>query len=95
MGDASRPPGGHHAGTLTALALMGLTAHPDCGCVGSPPLDDPRDDVIDALFPTAHDWQWQGDTLTVLHTEPGHAVRDVWYRRGEVLFLETRIAIER
>jgi hypothetical protein len=92
------PPGGHHAGTLNAFVLMGLGAAPLAAAFrdaerGLRAFGEARADVVDALFPTAHDWQWRGDTLDVLHSEPGHAVRDVWYRRGAVLYLESRVAV--
>jgi hypothetical protein len=92
------PPGGHHAGTLNAFITMGLDAGPLAGGVQHAErvlaaVGELRDEVIDALFPTALDWQWRGDTLEVLHSERGHAVRDVWYRRGEVLYLESRVAV--
>ena len=55
------PPGDHHAGTLDAFAWMGLDANPRVVdfCDAERVLaaaGDLRDEVIDALFPTAHGW---------------------------------------
>ena len=100
MPDAPRPyptPGGHHAATLEALALLGLGDAVDAGCVPglAAALFDPDLALIDAHFPTAHDWRWRGDTLEVLHAPDGRPVRDVWYRRGDRLHLESRIELAR
>jgi hypothetical protein len=87
----------------TTPALLGLTAAPGQPAVGAglPELvrrmladlvSDPEAAVIDALFPTAHDWVWGDDTLEVLHAPDGVRVRDVWYRRGDRLVLESRVA---